>query len=67
MAEIVAICFLGSVVVFQQIYFMRQIQKLLDKMMSGSYQSYVAATNPQSRVKIDEIPDEDLRILTDIG
>lgn len=66
MGEIISICFLGGVIVFQQVYFMRHIQKLLDKMMSGSYQSYVAATKPVTHVKIDAVPDEDLSILQDI-
>ena len=67
MIEAIAIGVLGAVVVFQQFYFMRQIQVLVDKVMSGSFQSYVAATNPQIRVKIDSVPDENLDVLKDLS
>ncbi len=37
---------LSSLLVFQQVYFMRQVQKLLDKLMSRSYTEYKLADKP---------------------
>lgn len=63
------IIFLGVIIVFQQVYFMRQIQKLLDKLMAGNYQGYVAATRPlpQRVAKLDDLPSEDLSVLKDFS
>jgi hypothetical protein len=66
-SDLIIIAVLVGLIIFQQVYFLRQIQKLLDKLMSGSYQGYVAATNPVTRVKLDDIPNEDMNILADIG
>jgi len=43
MVELIVIIGLILLMICQQIYFLWQIQKLVDKFMSGSYQGYVAA------------------------
>lgn len=55
---------LAGIVVYQQIFFTRQNQQLVDKLMSRSFQEYQTAKNPPPpRVQIsNEIP-EDLRPL----
>ncbi len=56
------------VIVIQQVYFMRQIQMLVNKLMSGTYQNYVNAETPKPpRIKIDDLPSEDLSPLTDFS
>jgi hypothetical protein len=64
---IYAIAGLCVVVVFQQVYFLWQIQKLVNKIMSGSYQSFVNAEKPKVRLKIDDVPNEDLSALADFS
>ncbi len=50
-------------IVFQQIFFLRQVQKLIDKVMSRSFQEYQAAVKPREmKIAPQEVP-EDLRIL----
>lgn len=58
--DVVLLC----LVALQQIFFMWQIQKLVDKVMSRSYTEYVKAkeTTPPG-VKIDPDVPEDLRSL----
>lgn len=55
-----------SFLFIQQFFFMRQIQKLVDKVMSRSYTEYVkssvSAPVPQ-QIKISEDVPEDLRTL----
>lgn len=57
---------LTALIVFQQVYFMRQIQKLVDKLMSRDFQEYQTAVTPKKeRPKVSEpqpLP-EDLRVL----
>lgn len=55
---------LSAIVVWQQIFFSRQNQQLVDKLMSRSFNEYQAAKNPPPpRVHVsNEIP-EDLRPL----
>ena len=52
-----------AVIALQQIFFMWQIQKLVDKAMSGSYTEYVNATKEPLRVQTTDEPPEDLRTL----
>lgn len=51
---------LTMIIVVQQVYFMRQIQKLVDKIMSRSYTEYITATSPPPiRVQTtNEIPED---------
>ncbi len=57
---------LTALIVFQQVYFMRQIQKLVDKLMSRDFSEYQTAVTPKPpRAKVQEtapLP-EDLRVL----
>ncbi len=51
---------------FQQIFFLRQIQKLVDKAMSRSFQEYQSAERPKEKpgqLKIPTQPSEDLRVM----
>ena len=62
------IAFLVIVMAAQQIYFLRQIQVLVNKVMSGSYQGYVKTESPTAiRLKIDDTLNEDLGTLNDIS
>ena len=45
MIEVISFTLVG-LIVFQQIYFMRQIQKLVDKLMSKSFAEYKQAEKP---------------------
>lgn len=59
--------FLVVLIVLQQFFYMRQIQKLVDKVMSRSYTEYVKATDkPQPKIMIPENP-EDLTSLSGIN
>lgn len=62
--EIVCLSLIG-LVVFQQIYYMRQVQKLIDKLMSRSYTEYKTADikQPVDRPKLKDEPVDDLRVL----
>jgi hypothetical protein len=56
--------------VFQQVFFFRQIHKLVDKLMSRSYTEYTSASAPKSetiRVKIPVDPVEDLGAMGEYG
>lgn len=60
----VALAVLAGLVVFQQVYFLRQIQKLVDKLMSRSFTEYQTAQKPREKpVRIDDGVPDDLRIL----
>ncbi len=56
-----------GVLIFQQLYFMWQIQKLVDKLMSRSYTEYAKATEPSTpRVKLENTEaKEDFGVLAD--
>lgn len=56
---------LGGVIILQQVYFMRQIQKLIDKNMCRSYPEYQRAIKKEAsaKVQLDTEPVEDLRPL----
>lgn len=59
---------LAGIVVFQQVFFMRQIQKLVDKAMSRDFAEYKKATDKPEKVTVQlqsELP-EDLRTLQGI-
>lgn len=59
--SLVLLCF----VVSQQIFFMRHIQKLVDKVMSKDFQHYQSAQKKDERVKVqvsEEAP-EDMRVM----
>lgn len=67
MIEIALLGLLG-LNVFQTIYWSRQVQKLVDKVMSGSYAQYKSSeTIGPAQVKAQHSDDtpEDLRILQD--
>lgn len=53
------------VIAAQQMYFLRQIQKLVDKLMSRSYTEYIRAEKPVEKptIKLDLEEPEDLRSL----
>ena len=54
------------ILVYQQWFFLRQIQTLVDKATSQSFESYNRALNPApSRPRIDEGPSEDLGALNE--
>ncbi len=63
----VVILLFASLVIFQQIYFLSQIQKLLDKAMSRSYTEYVKADKDPVRITLPQDPPEDLRILQEFN
>lgn len=55
---IVELALIG-IIVFQQVYYMRQVQKLVDKLMSRSFHEYKVAetVKPRETVK-KEVPQE---------
>lgn len=60
----IVIAVLIGIVSAQQIFYMRQIQKLIDKIMSRSYTEYEKAKEPPPvRVKVSNDIPEDLRPL----
>ncbi len=61
----IEIALLG-LLLMQQVYYMRQVQKLIDKLMSRSYHEFVGATKPQAKreIKLPTEPAEDLGVLT---
>lgn len=63
---IIALCALLAV---QQVFYLHQIQKLVDKLMSRSYTDYTAAKTPpkEIRVQVPAEPPEDLRILQEFS
>lgn len=56
---------LCAVIAFQQVYYLWQIQKLVDKIMSRSYTEYTRAKEPKKDLNISLSQDapEDLRTL----
>ena len=70
MSEVFLLTVIGILVVlivYQHVYFLRQIHILVNKIMAGSYQGYVRAESKEiSKVKIDDLPNEDLSILNDL-
>lgn len=64
---IAVIFFLFLIIIFQQIFWSRVAQKLVDKLMSRNYHEYVQAqqTSPAVRVRVNDSPDdfEDLSAL----
>lgn len=66
--ETVAFFAIVGILIFQQFFYMRQIQKLVDKMMCRSLSEYNNASAPKKEVKIklqDEYVDNGLRTLDD--
>ena len=53
------------IVALQQFFFMHEIHKLVDKVMSRSYTEYVQAKTPIERpqIRLDTEPADDLRTL----
>jgi len=51
---------LGVLLLFQQVYYMRQVQKLVDKCMSRSFHEYrVAETIKPRDTRVKEPPESD--------
>lgn len=67
MTEIIILSLLFVIIVFQQIFWARVTQKLVDKLMSRNYHEYVQAqqTSPAVRARAKDSPDdfEDLSAL----
>lgn len=61
--SVVTVLVLTGLIIYQQIVFMRQIQTLVNKVMSRSFTEYVRAKEPSVRVKVENAPPEDLRSL----
>jgi hypothetical protein len=55
---IAAIIIMSGVIVYQQIFWSRQVQKLVDKLMSRSYTEYFQTQNPKPPVERFQIPEE---------
>jgi len=68
----IIILVLFAVLVFQQIYWSRQTQKLLDKLMSRDFHTYALSQKELVRkdgpkeIRIDDIDDQDLNVLRDV-
>jgi len=65
-----AVYFIGAlllVIFYQQWFFLKQINKLVDKAMSTSYAEYarVKAQPVKPEPKIEELPQEDLTVLNE--
>lgn len=61
----------AAVIIIQQLFFMRQVQKLIDKLMSRNYFEYESAKPRAEKLEVklpkdNELPD-DLRVLQGIG
>lgn len=57
---------LAGIVIWQQLFFFKQTQLLVNKIMSGDYHAYVRSDKPavtNQRVPVPQDPPEDLRIL----
>lgn len=58
---------LGLLVFYQQWFFTREIQKLIDKLMSRNFAEYQQVVNPPPqeppRINLNDEPQEDLRVL----
>ncbi len=65
-STIVSLGLLGMLC-WQHWHYSRQIQKLIDKVMSRNYAEYQAVTNPPPpeppRINLNDDPQEDLRVL----
>ncbi len=61
----VVIFFLSALLLIQHFFFLRQIQKLIDKLMSRDFSEYNAANKKviEKTIKIPSEPAEDLRTL----
>lgn len=55
------------VIAVQQWFYMRQVQKLVDKLMSRSYTEYITAQKPPLRVEVPTEAPEDLRSLSEFS
>lgn len=59
--SIISLLVLSTILVFQQFFYLRQIHKLIDKLMCRSLSEYTAATTPQApKIKIEEYADNSL-------
>lgn len=69
MIELICIATLAGLIVFQQLYWMRQIQKLIDKLMSKNYADYIQATAPSlpPRHPFGDITVRPEEVLEDLG
>ena len=52
-----------AIIAAQQYFFLMQIQKLIDKVMSRSYTEYIKADKPSVNFQLPQDPPEDLRSL----
>lgn len=61
----IAVTALAIALIWQQIFLMRQLQLLVNKVMSGDYHSYMRTEAPaqRERVNLPQDPPEDLRPL----
>lgn len=69
MIEAAIVC-LAGLNVFQLVYWSRQVQKLVDKLMSRDYHTYELSKQPvltPPKPQAAEEPNEDLAPLTDFG
>lgn len=55
---IAVIIILAVTIAFQQVFWSRQVHKLVDKLMSRSYAEYVQATKPLPAVNRIQTPEE---------
>lgn len=53
--EIVVIILMSVLLLAQQVYYLRQIQKLIDKLMSGTYTTYVQ--NEVAKLEVNKAKD----------
>lgn len=65
--EIILVSALVIFAIVQQLFFMNQIQKLVDKVMSRSYTEYIRADAPKTKVQVEQEPPEDLRPLQEFS
>lgn len=63
----ILIFILAGMVLVQQVFFMYQIQKLLDKAMSRSYTEYVRAKDERPKVQVPNEPMDDLSPLSEFS
>lgn len=67
-AQCILVMFSGmlAVIAYQQHFFMKQIQVLVDKAKSPSFESYTRSQEPkEKRLQLPPEPPEDLRTLQD--
>lgn len=65
--DVYAIAVLCALLAAQQIFYLWQIQKLVDKLMSRSYTEYATAKVPPIKVEVPADPPEDLRTLQEFS